>query len=76
MGLRSVLPEMSVCEKVTVYLELGSVYSELGNSQESAKVIQSAVKEFKGTTEEHRYGGGGRGWVEHMVGEGGDGWNT
>ena len=41
-------------EKVTLYLELGSVYSELGNSQESAKVIQDAVKEFKGTSEEHR----------------------
>ncbi len=45
---------MSLSEKVTVYLELGSVYSDLGNSQESTKVIQNAIKEFKGTTEEHR----------------------
>jgi len=54
-GYRSVLPEMSLSEKVTLYLELGSVYSELGNSQESAKIIQNAIIEFKGTSEEHRW---------------------
>jgi len=50
----TLLPSLSLSEKVTVYLELASVHSHLGQQRDAAKVMQDAINEFKGTTEEVR----------------------
>ena len=48
----SLLPPLSVSEQVTVYLELADVHSKLGHTHEAAKVMQDAINEFTGTSED------------------------
>lgn len=51
---QSLLPALSLGEQVTVYLELASVLSDLGQTHEAAKVMQDAINNFEGTPEEIR----------------------
>ena len=50
----TLLRPLSLNEKVTVYLELANVHTELGQTHEAAKVMQDAINEFTGTSEEIR----------------------
>ena len=51
----SLLPPLTLSEQVTMYLELASVHNQLGHTHEATKVIQDAINEFTGTSEEFRY---------------------
>ena len=48
----SLLPTLTLSQQVTVYLELVDVHSKLGHSHEAAKVMQDAINEFTGTSED------------------------
>lgn len=37
---------------MTVYLELAEIHSKLGHTHEAAKVMQDAINEFTGTSED------------------------
>lgn len=50
----SLLRPLSLNEEVTVYLELASVHTELGQKHEATKVMQDAINKFEGTSEEIR----------------------
>ena len=48
----SLLPPLSLSEQVTVYLELADVHNKLDHQHEAAKVMQDAINEFAGTSED------------------------
>ncbi len=52
---QALLPPLTMGDQVTVHLELASVHAQLGHSHEATKVIQDAINEFTGTSEEFRY---------------------
>lgn len=52
--MSSLLPPLTPSEQVTMYLELASVHNQLGHTQEANKVIQDAISEFAGTSDEFR----------------------
>lgn len=47
-------PELSLPDKASLYLELVEAYKSAEQMHEAAKVIQDAIDEFQGTTEEGR----------------------
>ena len=50
----TLLPPLTLSEQVSVYLELANVHGALGHTHEATKVIQDAINEFTGTSEEFR----------------------
>ncbi|XP_055902735.1 tetratricopeptide repeat protein 21B-like [Eupeodes corollae] len=51
---KSDIGSFTLADKVTLYLELIEVYIQLGESFESERLLQNAMEEFSGTSEEGR----------------------
>lgn len=50
----SLLPPLTLSEEVTMYLELASIHTQMDHIHEATKIIQDALNEFSGTSEEFR----------------------